>query len=196
MKISIVFHSVCGNTYLMAKAFYESLSKKEKQTSVYRVLDDDWKPQDDVPPNAHKDLKEMMSLPVATPEVMLESDLILLGSPTYFGNVSAEMKAYMDSIAVYWFEAKLAGKKLAAFTSAGTEENGGDLCLHSICIFGHHLGMLSIPVPANIVPGESICPYGIVHYSRAKYAQALESKTSTAIDRYVEILLKHAGCCA
>ncbi len=49
MKISIIFHSVCGNDYLVAKEFYNNLKKKsDDSVSIYRVEDLDWKEQADV----------------------------------------------------------------------------------------------------------------------------------------------------
>ena len=190
MRISIIFHSVCANNYLVAKTFYESFKKRGQSVSLFRVADPDWIEQKDVPLAAKENLKNMMSLPIATPEVMLESDLIMMGSPTYFGNVSAEMKAYMDSSAKYWVKAQLAGKKLAAFTSAGNPQGGGDLCLQAIHTFGMYMGMLCVSVPTTLIPDENIHPFGIIHYSYSKYGEKLDPKTQTAIEKFSEQLIR------
>ncbi|MDP8211808.1 MAG: NAD(P)H-dependent oxidoreductase [Candidatus Zapsychrus exili] len=191
MKISIIFHSVCGNDYLVAKEFYNNLKKKsDDSVSIYRVEDLDWKEQADVSQKAKENLKEMNELPIASPSVMLDSDLVIIGSPTYFGNVSAEMKIFMDSVAIYWFEAKLAGKKIVAFTSAGNTEGGGSLTLAAINTFGQYMGMLPIPVPTNTVAGQPISAYGIIHYSSAKYGESLDDKTIVAVDKFTDYLLK------
>ena len=190
MRISIIFHSVCANNYLVAKAFYESLKEKGQNVSLFRVMDPDWIEQEDVPLAAKENLRNMMRLPIATPEVMLESDLIIMGSPTYFGNVSAEMKAFMDSSAKYWIKAQLAGKKLAAFTSAGNPQGGGDLCLGAIHTFGMYMGMLCMPVPTTLIPGEDIHPFGIIYYSYSKYGEKLDKKIQTAIEKFSEQLIR------
>ncbi|MCK5494256.1 MAG: NAD(P)H-dependent oxidoreductase [Candidatus Omnitrophica bacterium] len=189
MKISIIFHSVCANNYLMAKAFYECLKAKGQDVFLYRVADSDWTKQENMPPIAEGNLENMINLPVATPEAMLESGLIVMGSPTYFGNVSAEMKVYMDSVAKYWMKAELAGKRLVAFTSAGNPQGGGDLCLQAIQTFGMYMGMLCIPVPTTLIPGENIHPFGIIHYSYSKYGEELDNKTQTAIKKFSEQLI-------
>lgn len=189
MRISIIFHSICANNYLMAKTFYESLIKKGQDVSLFRVDDPDWVEQEDIPFAAKENLRNMMNLPVATPEVMFESDLIIMGSPTYFGNVSAEMKAYMDSIAKYWIKAELAGKKLAAFTSTGNPQGGGDLCLQAIHTFGMYMGMFCMPVPTTLIPDEDIHPFGIMHYSYSKYGEKLDNRTQIAIKKFVEQIL-------
>lgn len=174
----------------MAKAFYGNLKTKKQDVSMFRVADPDWAGQDNVPLAAKENLKNMMALPIAAPEAMLESDLIIMGSPTYFGNVSAEMKIYMDSIAKYWIKAELAGKRLAAFTSTGNPQGGGDLCLQAIHTFGMYLGMFSVPVPTTLIPGEDIHPFGIMHYSYSKYGEELDIKTRTAIEKFSEYLIR------
>ena len=190
MRIAIIFHSVCANNYLVAKTFHESLKKKGQDVSLFRVADPDWIKQEDVPLAAKENLENMMNIPIATPEVMLESDLIIMGSPTYFGNVSAEMKAYMDSVAKYWIKAQLAGKKLAAFTSAGNPQGGGDLCLQAIHTFGMYMGMLCVSVPTTLIPDENIHPFGIIHYSYSKYGEKLDNKTQIAIEKFSEQLIR------
>jgi len=190
MKISIIFHSVCANNYLMAKAFHEALKTKRRNVSLYRVADSDWTEQEGVPPAAKENLRNMMNLPIATPEAMLESDLVIMGSPTYFGNVSAEMKVFMDSAAKYWIKAGLAGKKLVAFTSVGNPQGGGDLCLQAIQTFGMYMGMLCLPVPTTLVPNENIHPFGIIHYSYSKYGEKLDDKVQVAIERFSKQILK------
>lgn len=189
MKTSIIFHSVCGNTYLMAKAFYDSCLKQGKDVSLYRVLDDDLEKIADMFPVAKEYLKEIIDIPIATSKDILESDHIILGSPTYFGNVSAEMKAYMDMAAEFWVDAKLAGKKLTAFTSVSTTEGGGQLCLQAINTFGQHMGMISIPVPSNLLLNESIPAYGIIHYSGALGDKRPNEKVYAAIERYTELFI-------
>ena len=174
----------------MAKAFYEGLKTKSQNVFLYRVADPDWTKQENTPPAAEENLKNMINLPIATPEAMLESDLIVMGSPTYFGNVSAEMKAYMDSVAKYGIKAELAVKKLVAFTSVGNPQGGGDLCLQAIQTFGMYMGMLCMPVPTTLIPNENIHPFGIIHYSYSKHGEKLDKKTQTAIEKFSEQIVK------
>ncbi|MBF0522365.1 MAG: NAD(P)H-dependent oxidoreductase [Candidatus Omnitrophica bacterium] len=191
MKTAIIFHSVCGNDYLLARTFFEAFIKRgQKDTELYRVSDDDWKDQLDLPEATRKHLSDMFSLPVATPEVLLDKDLILMGAPTYFGNVSAEMKAFMDATSCHWFEGKLAGKKLVAFTSYGNSESGGSLCLQSIHTYGQHMGMISVSIPTTTVPGKISSPYGVLYNSQGKYGELLDKDTIKLIEKFSDYLLK------
>jgi len=61
---------------------------------------------------------------------MLAADGIIMGSPTYFGQMSAKLKALIDeSVRVH---KELAGKVGAAFTSSGGTASGAETTLLSI----------------------------------------------------------------
>ncbi len=196
MKVSIVFHSVCGNTYLMARAFDEGLKAQGHVVRLYRVADPGWTAQADVPPKTEENLKTMRMLPEGSPESLADADLIILGSPTYFGNVSAQMKAFMDSTGGLWFHGKLAGKTCVAFASSGNTEGGGDLCLQAIHTYAKYMGMASLPVPVTLVPAENWPALGIIQYSNGKYAEALDQKTERAIKNYCAFLSKICAKCS
>lgn len=163
-KVSIVFHSVCGNNYLMAKEFYKEFKNHNADVNMLRVRD----------PNLEEIAKEfaiagqykndILNIEEARVEKLFDSDIIIFGSPTYFGNVSGAMKVFMDEFSPSWPEGRFWGKKAFAFTTAGTTEGGGDLCLNAINIFAHHMGMLPVPVPGDLVPGQAFPAYGLIHY--------------------------------
>lgn len=52
-----------------------------------------------------------------------QADIIILASPTYFSNVSARMKNFMDRCNLYWFSKKLKGKKAFLLGVGGNEES-------------------------------------------------------------------------
>lgn len=61
---------------------------------------------------------------------LIEADGIIMGSPTYFGQMSAKLKALIDaSISVH---GQLTGKVGGAFTSSGGTASGGETTLLSI----------------------------------------------------------------
>ena len=45
------------------------------------------------------------------------ADAIIFGTPTRFGNVSSELKAWVDSLGGLWFQGKLNGKVGSVFVS-------------------------------------------------------------------------------
>lgn len=167
MKIGVFVHSVSGNTYLLANQLTQAFLALGAEARLYRVSDPDglaivekWNLDQHLYAN-------YLKLPEANPLDLLAFDHLIFGSPTYFGNVSAEMKALFDSAAIFWPEAKLAGKTCSALTTAGTPEGGGDQALKAIHTFAQHMGMISISVPCNLLPGTDLTAYGIKHYTGA-----------------------------
>ena len=189
-KISIVFHSVCGNNYLIAKEFYMNLKSKDVMVNLYRVKDDNFENITNILNIAKEYKDEILSVEIYNFKELLESDVIILGSPTYFGNVSAQMKVFMDEFVDYWVDAKFYGKKLFSFACAGTAEGGGDMCLNAINIFGQHLGMSNVTIPSNLMPGESFPAYGLVHYAGDDADKRPDARIKKAIDKICDILIK------
>ena len=74
------------------------------------------------------------------------ADAIIFGTPTRFGNVSSELKAYIDSLGGLWFQGKLVGKAGGAFTSTSTMHGGNESTLISLYNPMAHLGLIIVPL--------------------------------------------------
>jgi NAD(P)H dehydrogenase (quinone) len=105
-KVLIVYDSETGNTEKMAFAVAEG-AKQVDEVSVTVKKAEQTKLED-----------------------LLNADGIIMGSPTYYGQMSAKLKALIDkSIEIH---EKLEGKVGAAFTSAGGTATGAETTLLSI----------------------------------------------------------------
>lgn len=85
--------------------------------------------------------------------VAQESDANIFGSPTYMGNVSAPMKAFMDASAAVYFTKQWKDKLGAAFTVSGSPSGDKLNTLTSLAIFAAQHGMLWIGTGQN--PGNN-----------------------------------------
>lgn len=83
--------------------------------------------------------------PVATPDVLQAADGIIFGFPTRFGNLPAQMKAFIDSTGGLWQEGKLHHKPAGVFISTGTG-GGRETTVVSILSTLTHHGMIYIPL--------------------------------------------------
>ena len=165
-RCSIIFHSVCGNDYIIASAFKDALEEQGLDVRLYHVEYDDLHIWANKMEAANDYYEEILDLPIANYETLLKSDLVILGSPTYYGNVSAEMKHFMDSSSEYFTDGSLSGKFFACFTSCGSIEGGGTLCLQSMIHYAQRMGMINIPIGKqvqHIDPLQPVC--GIMHHS-------------------------------
>ncbi|HCX62930.1 flavodoxin family protein [Aminipila sp.] len=163
-KVSIVFHSVCGNSYIMAKEFFDEFTKHNAEVQILRVNDPNYSELAKQFNIAGQYKDKILKIEEAQAGKLLDSDIIIFGSPTYYGNVSGAMKSFMDSFSPYWTDAKFWGKKTFAYTTAGNAEGGGDMCLNAINIFAQHMGMIPVPVPADLLTGQNFPAYGLIHY--------------------------------
>src|SRR5262245_45606777 len=59
---------------------------------------------------------------------------LALGSPAYFGNMAAPLKALLDGTTLLWHKGALAGKPASVFTSAGSLHGGQETALLSMML--------------------------------------------------------------
>ncbi len=105
-KVLVVYDSKTGNTEKMAFAVAEGAKQVGGVEVVVKKVD-------------------QTSL-----EDLVDADGIIMGSPTYFGQMSAKLKALIDnSVEIH---GKLEGKVGAAFTSSGGTATGAETTLLSI----------------------------------------------------------------
>ena len=74
------------------------------------------------------------------------ADAIVFGTPTRFGAVSSELKAYIDGLGGLWFQGKLVGKAGSAFTSTSGLHGGNESTIISAYTPMAHLGMIIVPL--------------------------------------------------
>jgi NAD(P)H dehydrogenase (quinone) len=163
-KVSIVFHSICGNNFLISKEFYKEFKGQNADVQLLRVKDTNFDELAKQFTIGSQYKKEILNIEEAKVEKLFDSDIIILGSPTYFGNVSGAMKAFMDEFHPYWQSEKFYGKKMFAFTTCDNGEGGGDLCLNAMTVFAQNMGMITVPVPKNLVSGQNFPANGLIHY--------------------------------
>ena len=89
------------------------------------------------------------------------ADAIAFGTPTRFGAVSTELKAYIDSLGGLWFQGKLVGKAGAGFTSTSGTHGGNESTIISLYTPMAHLGLIIVPLGyADPVLFRAGTPYG------------------------------------
>jgi len=120
-KILVVYHTETGNTERMAELIVEGARQEGAQAEIMRVeecgLDD-----------------------------LDEAAGIVVGSPTYFSNVSWQVKKLIDeSIKLYRRNRQLRGKVGGCFTSSGTMRDAKDCIKMLELAFGLHHRMDMVP---------------------------------------------------
>lgn len=85
--------------------------------------------------------------PVATVAELADYDAIIIGTPTRFGNMAAQMKNFLDQTGGLWFQDRLMGKVGSVFTSTGSQHGGQETTILSTHTVLLHLGMVVVGLP-------------------------------------------------
>jgi NAD(P)H dehydrogenase (quinone) len=73
------------------------------------------------------------------------ADGIIFGTPTRFGSVASELKAYIDGLGGLWAQGKLNGKAGSAFAGSATPHGGNESTIISLYNPMAHLGLIIVP---------------------------------------------------
>lgn len=132
-KVLIVYYSRTGNTKAMAELVAEGVRSEGVEVECKRVED-------------------------TNVDELLDVDGIILGSPTYYGTMAAEIKKFLDESVKY--HGKLEGKVGGAFSSSGGLAGGNEttvldmlkaLLIHGMIIqgypWGDHYGPAAVGKP-------------------------------------------------
>ncbi|MBK1665209.1 NAD(P)H:quinone oxidoreductase type IV [Rhodospirillum rubrum] len=84
--------------------------------------------------------------PIASVDELADYDGILIGTPTRFGNMTGQMRNFLDQTGGLWAKGKLVGKAGGAFTSTATGGGAETTLLSVYTNFLHH-GMVVVGVP-------------------------------------------------
>jgi NAD(P)H dehydrogenase (quinone) len=82
-----------------------------------------------------------------TPDVLVEFDGFIFGSPTYLGGVSGPFKSFMDATGRLWRTQQLKGKLAAGFTVSSLPSGDKQSTLLSLFVFSMQHGMLWVGNP-------------------------------------------------
>ena len=115
-KVLVLYHSMYGHIETMADAIAEGArSVAGAQVTVKRV-------PETMPADIFKAAggKADQAAEIASPAELANYDAILFGTPTRFGNMTAQMRNFLDQTGGLWAKGALIGKVASVFTSTGS----------------------------------------------------------------------------
>jgi NAD(P)H dehydrogenase (quinone) len=141
--VLVLYHSVHGHIEAMAYAVAEGAQAVSKAlVEVKRVPE-----TMDNEAFAKAGGKADQRAPIARPEELANYDAILFGTGTRFGNMSGQMRTFLDQTGPLWFSGALVGKVGSVFVSSATQHGGQEstaLSFHPTLL--HH-GMVVVGLP-------------------------------------------------
>ncbi len=184
-KVLVLYYSMYGHIEIMAKAVAEGVRQVPGvDVTIKRVPE---LMPEDVAKQAGAKLDQ--EAPVATVDELADYDAIILGVPTRFGNMCAQMRNFLDQTGGLWFNGKLVGKVGSVFTSTATQHGGQETTIISTHLTLMHHGMIVVGVPyscpelqeMNEISGGT--PYGASTLSKGDGSR-LPSANELAIARF------------
>jgi NAD(P)H dehydrogenase (quinone) len=165
-KVQIVFYSMYGHVYQLAQAIAEGARGVEGvEATLARVPET--LPDEILAKMGALDAKgQFAGIPTADPQMLADADAILLGTPTRFGLVCAQMQSFLDATGSLWARGALIGKLGGAFTSTATQHGGQETTIVHLHTFFYHQGMVVAGVPystpelSNLSEISGGSPYG------------------------------------
>jgi len=149
-KILILYYSMYGNNFLMAKAVSEGIAEAKGEAILrtvpelvpQKVIDSD---------EGMRKAKQMQKdVAIAKLEDLENIDGIILGSPTRFGNMSSQLRNFLDQTGALWMKGVLIGKPAGVFCCTATIHGGQETTLISMMFTLLHHGAIIVGVPYSV----------------------------------------------
>ncbi|MBL8228899.1 MAG: NAD(P)H:quinone oxidoreductase [Bryobacterales bacterium] len=147
VKVQVIFYSMYGHIYTMAEAVAAGAREVEgAEVSLYQVPE--LVREEALERTGAKAAREKFAhVPTATPAQLVEADAIIIGAPTRFGSLAAQMRNFLDQTGQLWFKGALIGKVGSVFTSTATQHGGQESTILSAHTTLLHHGMVIVGVP-------------------------------------------------
>jgi NAD(P)H dehydrogenase (quinone) len=147
MKILVLFYSAYGHTYKMAEAAAEGAGQVEgAEVDIKQV-------PETLPEELRDKIgitearKKFAHIPVAKVEELPDNDAIIFGTPTRYGMMASQMKAFLDATGGLWAKGALVDKIGSVFTSTSTQHGGQESTILNFHTALLHHGMLIAGLP-------------------------------------------------
>lgn len=141
VNATIIYYSLTGNVRDLAEAAAEGAAKAGAEVRLLPVHE-------------------------AANEDLLWADAVLFGTPTRYGAMAAELKAFIDATGPLWKAGRLAGRVYGAFVSTASAHGGQETTLLSfLTLFSHWGGIIVPPGFTDPIQFASGNPYGTSHVS-------------------------------
>jgi len=142
-KVLVLYYSMYGHIERMAQAVAEGVREVPgAQVDIKRVPE--LVPEEVLRKSG---AKLDQAAPIAQVSDLPNYDAIIFGTPTRFGNMTGQMRNFLDQTGGLWVKGSLVGKVGSVFTSSATQHGGQEstiLTFHPTLL---HLGMVIVGLP-------------------------------------------------
>lgn len=167
MKVLVVYYSRYGHVLQLAQSVVDGVKSVAGVEAVLRRVQEFEDIERDLARHEHALAvwNRQQDIPVCTLDDLKEADGIIFGTPTRYGNMTAQMKRLFDGTVKLWLEGAFEGKPAGVFTSTATTHGGQETTCLTMMVPLLHLGFIIVGVPYSTpgllhTEGRGGTPYG------------------------------------
>lgn len=163
-RIAVVYYSSTGNVYRLAEAFAEGATDAGAQVRLRRVAELAPAAAIDSNPDWRAHLDATAHIELATLDDLSWATGYAFGTPTRYGNVSSQLRQFLDTTGGLWQAGELANKPATGFTSTHFDHGGQESTLLSLYHTMYHWGALVLPpgyINYDVAAAAGGNPYGV-----------------------------------
>ena len=173
--ILVVYHSRNGATEALAREICNGIDAVDGMAARLRTV-----PGVSAETKAVVDPVPATGPPYASHKDLVECAGLIIGSPSYFGNMAAPLKHFLDGALSEWLQGALVGKPAGAFASTGSLHGGQEATLLSMAVPLLHHGMIFVGLPYTLEALSTTTsggtPYGPTHVTWNRDNDALSDE--------------------
>ncbi|MFC8831124.1 NAD(P)H:quinone oxidoreductase [Streptomyces sp. NPDC057137] len=166
VNVAVIYYSATGTLTTMAKAIAKDSEAAGAVVRLRKVAELAPQAAIDTNPAWVANIEATADIAEATPDDMRWADAVIFGSPTRYGNISAQLKQFLDTLGGLWQQGELADKVYSGFTASATPHGGQETTLVALYNTVHHFGGILVAPgythASKFVDGN---PYGTSHVS-------------------------------
>ncbi|WP_406841478.1 NAD(P)H:quinone oxidoreductase (plasmid) [Streptomyces sp. AHU1] len=146
VRVAVIYYSATGNVHSLAESLAEGASSQGAEVRLRRAPES--VPDTSIEKNpawrAHIDATKD-TVQEAIHEDLEWASAYAFGTPTRYGNVSAQLKNFIDSTGQLWQAGVFHNKPVTSFTSAMNRHGGQESTLLSLNNVFYHWGCIIVP---------------------------------------------------
>lgn len=162
-RVLVLYYSSYGHIEALARAIAEGVAEVSGAEAVVKRVPE-LVPEDVCRASG---IKVEQDAPFADPNELGDYDAVIIGTPTRFGNMAAQMRNFLDQTGGLWMKGALVGKVGSVFTSTASQHGGQESTILSSQVTLMHHGMVIVGLPyswpgnAQMAEISGGTPYGI-----------------------------------
>lgn len=194
VKLSVIYYSATGTVHAMAERLAEAGQRAGAEVRLRQCPE--LAPAEAIASNAawSQHFDRTKDEPKATADDIVWADAVLFGTPVRYGNVSSQLKQFLDTLGPQWAQGLLADKVYAGFTAAQTNHGGQEATLLALYNTIYHFGGIIVPPgytdPLKFADGN---PYGVSHGTGGNNTDPLTEVQFAALDHMAQRVVRYAG---